>query len=91
MIPFLKPQSRHISVTTARSRLSVEAPYWPCIRTLNISTAREACCDYTFLTGRLNAPGLARMALAAPAIAPAAAISFKERFGKGEIILLEVP
>ena len=47
--------------------------------------------NYTFLTRRLNAPGLARMALAAPAIAPAAAISFRERFGKGDIIRLEVP
>ena len=35
-------------------------------------------------------PGLARMAFAAPAIAPATAISFSDK-GYGEIIRLEMP
>jgi len=39
----------------------------------------------------LDLPGLASIALAAPAIAPAAAICFKERLGKGEMIRFEVP
>ena len=39
-MPFLKPQSLHISLATARKRLSPGEPYWPCMRTLNISTAK---------------------------------------------------
>ena len=37
-----------------------------------------------------RAPGLARTEFAAPAIAPAAAISLSERSGKGEMILFEI-
>jgi hypothetical protein len=53
--------------------LSDGFPYWPCIRTLNIST------------------GLARIAFAAPAIAPAAAVSLKESCPNGEMMRFEIP
>lgn len=39
----------------------------------------------------LHAPGLARMALAAPAIAPARAISLRDRGGNGDINRFEIP
>lgn len=47
MMPRLKPQSFNISDTTARSRLSEAAPYWPCIRTLNISTVGQEWVSWT--------------------------------------------
>ena len=37
----------------------------------------------------MGKPGLANTALAAPAMAPAPAISFRLRLGNGEMILLE--
>jgi len=73
MIPFRNPDSAHISLATTRKRLSNGFPYWPCIRTLNIST------------------GLARTELAAPAMAPAAAVSFSESCPKGEMMRFEMP
>lgn len=80
-----------MSRTTALRRLSVVAPYWPCIRTLNISTEVQV----RHLTQgpdneKRHAPGLARTEFAAPAMEPAAAISLRERSGKGEMILFEI-
>lgn len=91
MIPFRNPQSLHISRTTAESRLSVAAPYCPCIRTLNISTAMHTIICYSFAWGMVCAPGLARTALATPAMAPARAISFRDSVGYGEMIRFEMP
>ena len=73
MIPLRNPHSDHISLATSRKRLSNGFPYWPCIRTLNIST------------------GLARIEFAAPAMAPAAAVSFNESCPNGEMIRFEMP
>ena len=42
IIPFRKPQSLHISLMTPPKRLSVTAPYCPCILTLNISTSIQS-------------------------------------------------
>ena len=41
--------------------------------------------------GVADAPGLARIAFAAPAMAPAAAISLRESCGKGDIIRFDTP
>lgn len=90
MMPRLKPQPLHISDATVRSRLSETAPYWPCIRTLNISTIKQGR-TRRYSEWRSDLPGLARMAFAAPAIAPAIAISFRERSGNGDIMRFETP
>ena len=73
MTPFRNPHSAHISLTTTRNRLSPGLPYWPCIRTLNIST------------------GLASTEFTAPAMAPAAAVSFSESCPNGEMMRFEMP
>ena len=41
--------------------------------------------------GVVDAPGLARIAFAAPAMAPAAAISLRDSCGKGDIIRFDTP
>ena len=41
--------------------------------------------------GVADAPGLARIAFAAPAMAPAAAISLRDSCGKGDIIRFDTP
>ncbi len=89
MIPFRKPYFTHISLTVARSVLSSLEPYWPCIRTLNIST--ESTYQFVRQCFRRIAvvPGLASTAFAAPAIEPAKAICCNERSGKGETTRLD--
>lgn len=92
MMPFLKPQSLHMSLTTARKRLSPGEPYWPCMRTLNISTTKPSQLLPSVRVVHVRvSPGLARIAFAAPAIAPAKAISLRESWGKGEMMRFETP
>lgn len=90
MTPFLKPHCDHISAATSRRRWSPGRPYWPCIRILNISTIiQQHQYSLYYVCINDNEPGLANIAFAAPAIAPAAAISFRESSGYGEMTRFE--
>lgn len=90
MMPCRKPYESNVDRTTARSRLSVAPPYWPCIlicerreekddeisSSLPRRRARPASTDPTDPAARtLNiSTGLARTALTPPAMPPASAI-----------------